>query len=76
MTERAVVVGWRGIADYISERAPFTFSIDTIMRWSRRRVDPLPVRRWGTVRPRVYTPVADLDAWLERQLRDKEHNPA
>ena len=72
MTGRPVIVGWRGITDYVAQRAPFTMSVDSIMRWSKRRADPLPVRRWGTSRPRVYAHVADLDAWLQRQLPDEK----
>ena len=75
--DQQAAVGWRGISEYVSARAPFPVSIDSVMRCARRKVDPLPVRRFGTTRPRVYAHIADLDAWLQRQLRDeKEPGPA
>jgi hypothetical protein len=70
------VATWPAIADYLAARAPVPVSVDSVMRWSRRAVDPLPVRRWGPRdRPRVYCIVAELDAWLERQHRSNEDKP-
>jgi hypothetical protein len=65
------IPGWSSITDYVSARAPVSVSIDSVMRWAKRRHDPLPVKRWGPRdRPRVYCLVSDLDAWLDRQHRD------
>jgi hypothetical protein len=62
---------WPAIAQYLSERAPVSVSVDSAMRWSRRSTDPLPIRRWGSRdRPRVYALVNELDAWLVRQHHD------
>jgi hypothetical protein len=69
-TRDATIATWPAIADYLAERAPVPVSVDSVMRWSRRPIDPLPVKHWGQVRPRVYAIAAELDAWLERQNRD------
>jgi hypothetical protein len=66
-TRQPTVATWPAIAGYLSDRAPISVSIDAAMRWARRSDDPLPVKRWGQRRPRVYALAAELDAWLERQ---------
>jgi hypothetical protein len=69
-TREQTIEGWVGIADYLAAHAPVSVTVDSAMRWARRPEDPLPVRRWGQVRPRVYAIAAELDAWLERQNGD------
>jgi hypothetical protein len=59
--------GWREIARHVSALTGFTISIDSIKRWSQRRHDPLPIRKWGARRPRVLADGQELDAWCDRQ---------
>ncbi|MFT3838951.1 MAG: hypothetical protein QM723_18370 [Myxococcaceae bacterium] len=59
---------WPLIVAYLAARAPVPITTDSAMRWAKRKVDPLPVHRWGPRnRPRVYAIPAELDAWLKRQ---------
>jgi hypothetical protein len=68
-TREPTVATWPDIAAYVAAHAPIPVSVDSVMRWANRKMDPLPVRRWGGPRPRVYAIAAELDAWLERQHR-------
>lgn len=61
--------GWQAIAAYVAARTGFTVQVHAVQRWSRRKDDPLPVRRWGAGRPRVVADAAAVDAWCDRQWR-------
>lgn len=65
------VEGWGQIAQRIADRAGIRVSIDCVTRWARRKDDPLPVKRWGRGRPRVFASAVELDAWVERQFQDE-----
>jgi hypothetical protein len=75
--QQPTIATWPDITAYVAARAPVPVSVDSVMRWSLRREDPLPVKRWGTRRrPRVYAIAAELDEWLERQHRaDNKERP-
>ena len=62
------VEGWRDIAQRLSQRTTIAFTEDAAQRLSRRKHDPLPVRRWGPPRrPRVVADGLALDQWADRQ---------
>mgnify|MGYP000944416869 CR=1 FL=1 len=61
------LVGWLSIALHIGQRAGFHIGTDSVIRWSKRAEDPLPVRRWGAGRPRVVAEVDALNQWCDRQ---------
>ena len=72
MPDPLKLIGWRAITAYLTEHAPVPANLDTVMRGSRADDDPLPVKRWGPKRrPRVYALSAELDAWIERQGRER-----
>jgi hypothetical protein len=75
-TPTATIETWPRITSYLEERAPVSLSVDSVMRWSRRKFDPLPIHRWGTRhRPRVYAYAEELDRWLGRQQHDDKETP-
>lgn len=61
------IVGLKAIAERISARA-LRVSVDSVTRYARRAVDPVPVQKWGV---RVFAMAADLDAWTDRQFKGK-----
>lgn len=61
------IAGWRAITAHVSARIGFAISVTSIKRWSQRRHDPLPIRKWGAGRPRVIADGHELDAWCDRQ---------
>ena len=63
--------GWRAIAAHVAARIGFDISVDSTRRWSLRGDDPLPVRRWGGLRPHVVADTAALDEGVARQWRKK-----
>jgi hypothetical protein len=62
-----LVAGWRAITAHVSARIGFAISEDSIKRWSQRRHDPLPIRKWGAGRPRVIADGQELADWCDRQ---------
>jgi hypothetical protein len=63
----SLITGWCAITSHVSARTGFAISEDSIKRWSQRRHDPLPIRKWGAGRPRVIADGHELDAWCDRQ---------
>jgi hypothetical protein len=61
------VEGWRAIAAHVSARTSFAISEASTRRWSQRRHDPLPIRKWGAGRPRVIADGQELADWCDRQ---------
>jgi hypothetical protein len=75
-TRGPTVSTWPTITDYVAARAPVPVSVDSVMRWAKRKSDPLPIRRWGPRdRPRVYCLVSELDQWIARQHHGDEETP-
>ena len=54
------IEGWKGIASYVRAH------VNTVQRWARRNMDPLPVREGHLG---VYSLKSALDAWMHRQDR-------
>jgi hypothetical protein len=76
VSQGSSVEGWKKVVAYLNERVPVAISVHTAMRYSRRPVDPLPLKRWGPGRPRVYAIAAELDAWIARYHRtDAKEKP-
>lgn len=61
------IEGWGAIAARVSSRSGLEVSTDAAKRWARRDEDPLPVQRWGGLRPRVAADALALDEWTDRQ---------
>jgi hypothetical protein len=61
------VEGWNAIAARVSKHTRLDVSAASVIRWSKRKDDPLPIRRWGVGRPRVVADGQEIDAWCDRQ---------
>ena len=56
--------GWKEIASHLENLSGIRRSVRTIMRWARRDVDPLPVRR--TPGGDVFAQVEVVNNWWRR----------